>query len=739
MVKSLLKTVLLLCALVAGSGNVWADDTPVVTADFTAKTANHSAYTDTWTYGDWSLTKCANNNGGWAYIRCGGKGGSLNSSTNTSATIIKGTKSITKAISEVKISHNGTNNAGISINSIVLDVSKKPDFSTIDDTETLTPTISTSTAGTVSFKEDAPYATGSYYRITINWTVTGKSNYGLDVTKVEFYEAEISVSSLSIITPPTKVRYEVGETLDMSGFVLDADGDDVSTGYTMTIGETAITNGATLSSAGKKTITIAYGGKEVTQNISVGAVTGISVTTEPTKTSYDTGDSFDPTGMVVTASLSTGEPSEPDTWEKVVTSYTIDPDGALDSSDDEVTITYAEKSTTQAITVTDVAVTGVSVKESTTIEKGKTETLTATISPTNATNKAVTWESDNTTVATVTDAGVVTAVAAGTANITVTTSDGGYEATCVVTVVNQKGSIDAPYSVAEVIEMNPTSTSSATKTDVYVKGYIVGCCNTSTGAIITATSSLNDTNLALVDDPSDTDNISVQLSSGTNRNTFNVKDHPYFMGVVQILVKADVFKYCGIPGLKNIDEMSAVLEKVTVTNAGYATYVSNFGLDFSNLGVKAYQATVSGTDITFNKVTEVPAGEGVLLQGEGTFVVPVKSVDAWDEDDNAFVRGTGEAVATGSGPYNYILNNVGGVVGFYKAAGQTVAKNRAYLQTTTNQARIAFNFDDDISGIDATTVKSEEGTVKIYNLQGQRIAKPTKGLYIVNGKKIINK
>ena len=120
-------------------------------------------------------------------------------------------------------------------------------------------------------------------------------------------------------------------------------------------------------------------------------------------------------------------------------------------------------------------------------------------------------------------------------------------------------------------------------------------------------------NLALVDDPDDTSSyISVQLPSGDFRTTFNVVDHPYLTGVTQILIKADIIKYCGIPGLKNIDEMSAVAEAVAVTNAGYATYVSDFGLDFSGLGVKAYKATVSGKTISFDKVAEVPAGEGVL-------------------------------------------------------------------------------------------------------------------------------
>ena len=67
---------------------------------------------------------------------------------------------------------------------------------------------------------------------------------------------------------------------------------------------------------------------------------------------------------------------------------------------------------------------------------GVSETLTATVLPTNATNKNVTWTSSNTPIATVNGTGLVTAVAQGTATITVTTVEGGYTATCEVTCVN---------------------------------------------------------------------------------------------------------------------------------------------------------------------------------------------------------------------------------------------------------------------------------------------------------------
>jgi len=87
-----------------------------------------------------------------------------------------------------------------------------------------------------------------------------------------------------------------------------------------------------------------------------------------------------------------------------------------------------------------VAVTGVTLNKTTLLLKAGgtatdgTETLTATVAPANATNKNVTWKSNAESVATVSTSGVVTAVAAGTAKITVTTTDGNKTADCAVTV-----------------------------------------------------------------------------------------------------------------------------------------------------------------------------------------------------------------------------------------------------------------------------------------------------------------
>jgi len=123
------------------------------------------------------------------------------------------------------------------------------------------------------------------------------------------------------------------------------------------------------------------------------------------------------------------------------------------TSDGSFTATCAVTVTAATIPGAAVSVTGVTLnKTSDTIDVGATDQLTATVAPTNATNQAVTWGSSNTGAATVSSSGLVTGVAAGTANITATTSDGSFIATCAVTVT------------AATIPGSGTSSSPATQT-----------------------------------------------------------------------------------------------------------------------------------------------------------------------------------------------------------------------------------------------------------------------------------
>ena len=120
----------------------------------------------------------------------------------------------------------------------------------------------------------------------------------------------------------------------------------------------------------------------------------------------------------------------------------------------------SDKKATCKVTVTDptppkpsvVKVTKITLNKTTaSVGKGKTMQLTATVTPTNATNKAVTWKSSNTKIATVSSTGKVTAKAAGTVTITCTAKDGsGKKATCKVTVTEPKPPVKPTVKVTKV-------------------------------------------------------------------------------------------------------------------------------------------------------------------------------------------------------------------------------------------------------------------------------------------------
>ena len=195
-------------------------------------------------------------------------------------------------------------------------------------------------------------------------------------------------------------------------------------------------------------------------------------------------------------------------------------------------------------------------------------------------------------------------------------------------------------------------------------------------------------------------------------------------------------------------------EKIVVSDAGMATYVSNYNLDFTSATAKAYKVEVTAKGVaTMTEVKKVPAKTPVLLvcaggNGEGENI-PVISDALSAVSGNDLVAGTGATVATTADGYtNMILNKVGENVGFFLANDNMVAANRAYLHFSSSLApgsdapmMMVFGDDNMTTGVsEKVTVNSEKfAAAPVYNLNGQRVSQPTKGLYIVGGKKVVVK
>lgn len=182
--------------------------------------------------------------------------------------------------------------------------------------------------------------------VTISYTENG-------VTKTCTQAITIrTLSSITVSTAPTKTAYKYGEKFSSAGMVITAKYSDNAT--RVVTGWTYSPTGALGLSNTTITITYAEGGvsKTCTQAITVSNyLSGIAVTTPPTKTAYFTGETFSSAGMVVTATMADGST-------KKVTGYTYSPI-IMAASTTAVTVSYTEdgvtKTTTTPVTVTSIS------------------------------------------------------------------------------------------------------------------------------------------------------------------------------------------------------------------------------------------------------------------------------------------------------------------------------------------------------------------------------------------------
>lgn len=217
-------------------------------------------------------------------------------------------------------------------------------------------------------------------------------------------------------------------------------------------------------------------------------------------------------------------------------------------------------------------------------------------------------------------------------------------------------------------------------------------------------------------------------------------------------IKGDNFTLTSVKLLTYADSYDAVA--VTIGDDGIATFSSSKHLDFAGTGVTPYYASAVTTGkVTLTSTTTTWAWQGYILKGSAdTYTVPVTAeANAYYPSTNylkQMANGGTVAASTGS-TFHYIFakkKEGDANIGFYKlTADHTLDAKKAYLETDTDitptgdSARVLMVFDDgqttSIDNIQGRKV--DEGIY--YNLSGQRVQNPTKGLYVVNGKKVIIK
>ena len=273
---------------------------------------------------------------------------------------------------------------------------------------------------------------------------------------------------------------------------------------------------------------------------------------------------------------------------------------------------------------------------------------------------------------------------------------------------------------------------------------------------------------------SDTDqNVILKIDEVPGTLTFDIKGNDFSGGTFKVQISADGETYSDLKAYTELGSKvtesfilantvryikwiytekssgNVALGKINLTSTitltpakTYTTLTSVKDLNFTGVeGLKAYIATeIAAGKVQMTQVNKVPAGTGLVLKAttpESAVNVPV--FDGTSADNVSGNKMVGSATATTEIAANggYILSN--GV--FQPATAGTLAAGKAYLNIAVGAGArsLEMSFDDnDVTAIESVT-KTQKADGQYFNLAGQRVAQPTKGLYIVNGKKVIMK
>ncbi|MBR2400466.1 MAG: hypothetical protein IKB03_01740 [Tidjanibacter sp.] len=250
---------------------------------------------------------------------------------------------------------------------------------------------------------------------------------------------------------------------------------------------------------------------------------------------------------------------------------------------------------------------------------------------------------------------------------------------------------------------------------------------------------------------------------GSTADTWQISENPQVKGAYSLKASSQsnyLSDWSNIGGGQNSINEAWTFEPVeslpvTITSAGYATFYCPVAVSLPAEGLKAYY--VSSTTNDKAQMTEItgviPANTGVILQG----VANTYDLTIGGEAESVTNKLNGTVASEYISTPSYVLSAQGdpAVAGFYKAMlnftvadgiGTKVTENgthflnngfKAYLPADGNNARsLVFDFGTE-TGIES--IEGENGNVKaeIYDLAGRRVQNAQKGLYIVNGKKLI--
>ena len=247
----------------------------------------------------------------------------------------------------------------------------------------------------------------------------------------------------------------------------------------------------------------------------------------------------------------------------------------------------------------------------------------------------------------------------------------------------------------------------------------------------------------------------IYSSSDASVASITKKEYYYYTYIIQAKAAGTATITFSFAGNTNYEAADNKTITVTVlpapidvtTNEGatgqyWATFYSNASNFKASAGTQVFAVNLTGTAITMTEITDgiVNSGQGVVLKktASGSITMTPTSSNSSDDYSGNSLVGTMTNITN---PGNaYVLNYKAATgAGFYKlSASGTIGANKAYLVSGAGAPEF-FGFDGNTTSINEVRGKMEDVSGEYYDLQGRRVSQPTKGLYIVNGKKVVIK
>ncbi len=155
-------------------------------------------------------------------------------------------------------------------------------------------------------------------------------------------------------------------------------------------------------------------------------------------------------------------------------------------------------------------------------------------------------------------------------------------------------------------------------------------------------------------------------------------------------------------------------------------------------GYEAFVGRIDGETLVVSLIDDgiIPAGTGVILEGPtaDSKTAVLTLTDAAAGISQSALKGTNTTINNDG---YLVLGVANGILGFYKTKSATIPANKAYIETTMGLSGMRLDFNGTPTGIEG--VENNGATEAVYDLSGRRVVPRTmqKGLYIVNGKKVI--